>query len=105
MDISLMFDKIYPFLQKIISEEGFKIKKMVKVSVPPSMRTSVSFFDKGIKISFPDQKPTAKAPIFPALNILAIHLDNNGGVVEIDNFPDSSFTWKEIEEILLDMGL
>lgn len=105
MNISNIFEKILPFLQKATSKEGFKIKSMVRVCVPVSMKTSVSFFDGGFKVSFPDQKPTAKVPVLPPLSILAISLNNTGGVVEIDNFPDSSFSYKEIEEIMLDLGL
>lgn len=105
MNINSIFQKVYPFIQQAISEEGFKVKSLVRVSVPPSVRTSISFFDGGFKLSFPDEKPFAKVPMLPRLTISAIHLNAEGGVVEIDKFPDSVFTWKEIEQILLDLGM
>lgn len=105
MNISLIFDKVHDFLKVATSKDGFKIKSFVHVSIPKDMNTSISFFDGGFKISFPNKRPTAKAPVLPALSILSISLDKTGGVIEIDNFPDSSFSYKEIEEILLDLGL
>ena len=103
MNISLLFEKADGFLKQAMSEEGFRFKSMVKVMIPPSIKTSVSFFDGGFKISFPDEKPTVKITMVPVLSVLAIHLNTEGGVVEIDNFPDFSFSYEEIQKMILDL--
>lgn len=91
MDLS----KYIEYVSKIFSSDGLSIG-MAKITCEKSCELLISSVgDLALKISFTKNKPRVKIK-FIAFSLSAIHLNDKGGVLEIDNFPDIAFTYDQI---------
>lgn len=85
----------YEIVKKIISKEGFATDYFSVVFEKNPVDISISEFDNIIKISFKDSKPKIKVNKYIRLTLYvsSVFLDQNGGTICIDSFPDIPFKY------------
>lgn len=82
---------------KIFSDDGLTLG-MMKITCPKDCTVSISNTgESSLRISFQSSKPRVKIK-FVSVTLAGIHLNENGGVLEIENFPDIPFKYSQIFE-------
>lgn len=87
----------YDVIKSIFSEEGFS-NELFSVKFKDVVNLKIESKDGNFLVSFLDSKPTIKVNkyISLSLTISSILLKNNGGVFQIDYFPDIPFRYNWI---------
>jgi len=88
----------FEIAQKIFSKDGVSIG-VFELKCPSLMNLKIQSTENGIKINFQNEKPrvTVKKFIKLSLSLNGIHLSKNGGVLEIESFPDISFSYNQLQ--------
>lgn len=87
----------YDIIKNILSEEGFS-NELFSVKIKDAINVKIEQKDDNFLVSFLDNKPTIKVNkyISLSLTVKSILLKNNGGVFQIDYFPDIPFKYSWI---------
>lgn len=87
----------FEYADKIFSDQGLALNGIV-IQCSPETDFKVKKNNKTISLLFSNNKPKiyVKKIIRFSLSLSGIHFSPNGGVLEIDNFPDIPFKYEEI---------
>jgi len=90
-------NEYFDIVQQIFSEDGLTIGPL-RIQCSEALSVQIKSVESGIKIIFSDRKPkvTLQKIITFSVSINAIHFSQNGGVLEIDHFPDLPFSYNQI---------
>lgn len=87
----------FRLVRQIFSEDGLTIG-VFRIQSYRDLSVKVESSDSGIKVLFDDSKPkiTVEKIITFSVSLNGIYFSENGGVLEINHFPDLPFSYDQI---------
>lgn len=87
----------FQIVQQIFSQDGLTIGPL-RIQCSGALTVQIESVDSGIKVFFSGHKPkiTLQKIITFSVSLHGIHFSQNGGVLEIEHFPDLPFSYNQL---------
>lgn len=87
----------FEIVQQIFSQDGLTIGPL-RIQCSGALSVQIESVQSGIKMIFSGHKPkvTLQKIITFSVSVNGIHFSQNGGVLELDHFPDLPFSYNQI---------
>jgi hypothetical protein len=87
----------FEIFQQIFSQDGLTVGPL-RIQCPEALSVQIESVESGIKMIFSGHKPkvTLQKIITFSVSVNGIHFSRDGGVLELDHFPDLPFSYNQI---------